>query len=93
MIIILDVNILLSALIKDSLIRKVILTINQEFCFPEPSLQKIKKYKSLILEKSDLSEEDFQTLLEYLFQFIRVISTEEILTYWSEAKKLLGILI
>ena len=39
MIIITDVNIVLSALIKDSIIREIILKSEQDFCFPEPSLR------------------------------------------------------
>ncbi len=42
MILIIDVNVFLSALIKDSTTREIILTYEQEFCFPEKALQKIQ---------------------------------------------------
>lgn len=44
MIIVVDVNVLLSALIKDSTTRELIIKSGQEFCFPEPALQKIRIY-------------------------------------------------
>ena len=89
MIIITDVNIILSALIKNSSIRKIITTFEQDFCFPEISLHKIRKYKELILEKSGLSEEEFQVLFNKLFTFIRIIPNEELKQYWDEARTIM----
>ena len=90
MIIIVDVNIILSALIKDSITREIIVKSGQDFCFPEPSLHKIRKYKELILKKSGISEPEFSIILNSIFKFIRLIPTEEILTNWDEAKKIMG---
>ena len=86
MIIIIDVNVFLSALIKDSTTREIILTYEQEFCFPEKSLQKIRKYKKLIQQKSGLSDLEFLKLFHTLLKFIRIIPDEELLAYWDEAK-------
>ena len=52
MMIVIDVNVILSALIKDSTTRAILIKSGQEFCFPEISLQKIRKYQDLILKKS-----------------------------------------
>ena len=79
MIIIIDVNILLSALIKNSTTREIIIKSGQDFRFPEISLHKIRKYKDLILEKSGLSESEFLIIFNNLFKFIRIIPTEELL--------------
>ncbi len=73
MIIIIDVNVFLSALIKDSTTREILLISEQEFCFPERSLQKIRKYKILIQEKSGLSNLNFLELFHSLLKFIRII--------------------
>lgn len=89
MIIIIDVNVFLSALIKDSTTREILLTYEQEFCFPERSLQKIRKYKSLIQEKSGLSDLDFLKLFHSLLKFIRIIPDEELLDHWEEAMKIM----
>ncbi len=86
MIIVLDVNPVLSALIKDSTSRDIILKSELEFCFPEPALHKIRKYKDYIINKSDLSELEYLVILNILFQFIKIITEEEILNYWEKAK-------
>lgn len=87
--IVIDVNRVLSALIRDSTTRKIILNSQFEFYFPEPSLEKIRKYKGYILEKSGLSEEEFKDLMAILFKYIRIVPTEEIEKNWSEAKKIM----
>ncbi|MBT4539512.1 PIN domain-containing protein [Candidatus Woesearchaeota archaeon] len=89
MIIIIDVNVFLSALIKDSTTREILLTYEQEFCFPEKSLQKIRKYKQLIQKKSGLSDIDFLKLFHSLLKFIRIIPDEELLCYWDNAKRIM----
>ena len=89
MIIVIDVNPLMSALIKDSAVRRVIANSDLEFCFPEPALQKIRKYKDYILEKSGLSELEYLVILYTLLRFIRIIPLEEIINNWNEAKKIM----
>ena len=89
MIIIIDVNVFLSALIKDSTTREILLTYEQEFCFPEKSLQKIRKYKPLIQQKSGLSDLDFLKLFHSLLKFVRIIPDEELLDFWDEAKQIM----
>ena len=87
--IILDVNAILSALIRDSTTRKIILNSEFEFYFPEPSLHKIRKYKEYILEKSGLTEEEYGKLMATLFKYIKLVPTEEIEKNWDEAKKIM----
>ena len=89
MIIIIDVNVFLSALIKDSTTRELILTSGQEFYFPERSLQKIRKYKQLIQQKSELSDLDFLKLFHSLLKFLRIIPDEELLSKWEEAMEIM----
>jgi len=87
--IVLDVNIILSALIRDSITREIILNSLFEFYFPEPSLHKIRKYKNYILEKSGLADDGYGKLMETLFKYIRLVPTEEIEKNWDEAKKIM----
>ena len=87
--IILDVNVILSALIRDSTTRKIILNSEFDFYFPEPSLHKIRKYKSYILEKSGLTEEEYNKIMATLFKYIKLVPIEEIEKNWKEAKKII----
>ncbi len=87
--IIVDVNALMSGLLKDSTSRNILVNFNHHFYFPEPSLHKIRKYKEYILEKTGFSELEFVVIFYYLLKFIKIISTEEILEHWDEAKKIM----
>ncbi|MBI2653518.1 PIN domain-containing protein [Candidatus Woesearchaeota archaeon] len=87
--IILDVNVILSALIRDSTTRKIILNSDFDFYFPESSLHKIRKYKDYILEKSGLLEEEYNKLMATLFKYIRLVPSEEIEKNWDEAKRIM----
>lgn len=79
----------MSALIRDSTTRKIILNSQFDLYFPEPSLHKIRKYKDYILEKSGLSEEEYNKIMATLFKYIKLIPTEEIEKNWEEAKKIM----
>ena len=87
--IIVDVNALISALLRESTSRSLVVNSGQDFCFPEPSLHKIRKYKDYILEKSGFSELEFLVIFHTLLHFIRIIPTEEISQHWDEAQKIM----
>lgn len=87
--VILDVNVILSALIRDSTTRKIILNSQFDFYFPEPSLHKIRKYKDYILKKSGLLKKEYDKIMATLFKYIQLVPTEEIEKNWKEAKKIM----
>lgn len=71
--IVLDVNVVISAAIKDSLTREFITKGGHEFWIPEQALMKIQKYRDLILKKSGLRSSDLETLLKRLLGYIRIM--------------------
>ena len=87
--IIVDVNVVLSALIRDSATRKIILRSGSSMYFPEPSIHKIRKYQDYILKKSGLEEKDYVHILATLFKHIRIIPSEDIERNWNRAKKIM----
>ncbi|MFH1276269.1 MAG: PIN domain-containing protein [Candidatus Woesearchaeota archaeon] len=89
MIVVLDVNIIISALIKDSITREILAKSELDFYFPEPSMQKIRKYKSYIQEKTGLNELDFFKLFHSLLSFIKIIPTEDLMKHWENAKEIM----
>ena len=88
--IIVDVNIILSALIRDSSTRMLILESGHDLYFPEPSLDKIIKYRDYVMEKAGLREDVFLDLVQTLFKYLRVVPTKEMLKHWEEAKEIMG---
>lgn len=85
----LDVNILLSALIRDSTTRKIIFEQLLDLYFPEPSLHKIRKYQDYIIEKSGLTKLEFFVLLRVLLKCIKIIPTEAVHANWEKARSIM----
>ena len=88
--IVLDTNIILSALIKDSLTRKVIKSAGFEFFAPSFSLSEISKYKKYVCEKSSLTEKQFDVLLKNLFESIEIVPIYFYEKRIKESKKLIS---
>ncbi len=89
MIFVIDVNILLSAFIKDGTTRDIILNSDLELCFPEISLVKLKKYHDLIIKKSNVSEKEYLILKESIFSIVRIISSQELKPHKNEALEIM----
>lgn len=88
--VVIDTNILMSALIKDSTTRKIIVKSNWEFYYPEVSLNEISKYRSLILQKSGMNEEEFTQLFNQLLSRIKIIPEGYTHKKLDKANKILG---
>ncbi len=88
--IILDTNILLAALIKDSLTRKIIIKSGWKFFYPYAALDEIKKYESLILEKSELTQSQYQDLLEKITSYINFVQQNALDPFIDEANSIIG---
>ncbi len=82
-----DTNIVMSALIRDSSTRKLILETRHELYFPEPSLQKLRKYQDYVIDKAGLTEKNYARVLATLFKHIKVLPAEEINENWDRAKE------
>lgn len=89
MIIIIDTNVLISALIRDSVTREIIMYSGLGFYYPEISLHELRKHRKLILKKSGLSEEEYESILGKLFEYVLLIPTEEIEKKLGEAKSVM----
>ncbi|PIN85895.1 DNA-binding protein [Candidatus Woesearchaeota archaeon CG10_big_fil_rev_8_21_14_0_10_44_13] len=89
MILVVDSNILISALIKDSKTREIIVKADQRFLIPEIVIEETRKYKRIIIEKSGMSEEDYNQLLEKLLSYIELVPIEIIENNIKEAVKIM----
>ncbi len=87
--IILDVNVFLAALIKDSITRKIIINSDFEFYFPEHSMHKIRKYQDYVIQKSCLDELEYSQILSKLLKYIKLIPIEELFKHWNKAKQIM----
>jgi len=74
---VLDSNIIFSALIKKSTTRNIILSDVFELHAPEYIFSEITKHKELLLKKSKMNEEELDVLLLLLQKHIRLVPKEK----------------
>ena len=88
--IVIDTNILFSALIRDSITREIIVESGWNIYYPEISFHEIRKYKTYILGKSGMDEDEYKKLLNDLLNQITIIPEESIRCKLEEARKVIG---
>ena len=86
---VLDTNILLSALIKNSTTRKIIVESEWDLYYPEMSFHEVRKYKELVLNKSGMQEQDYTKLINYLLKHIILVPDEIIYENLEKAKNIM----
>ena len=86
---VLDTNILISALIKDSLTRSILVSPHFEFYMPEHGITELEKYKDLMKKKSGLDSKKLDRVIEYLIENIQVVPVEEFVKHLGKARKIL----
>ena len=87
MIIVIDCNRVIAALIKESTTRQILLSKNFEFVAPEFIKSEIQKYGNLIVKKAGITGDEFDLLLSMIFDGISIVSRDE---YGEFVKKLDG---
>lgn len=86
---VLDTNILIAALIKDSTTRKMLTHPEMEYLVPEFALQEVEANKDEIIQKSRLPTERFQLLLEELKSNLQ-ITPETYIIHREEAERIMN---
>lgn len=88
--IVVDANILFSALIKDSTTRDLILKYDEQFLIPNYVFIEIEKYKDEILRKSKMNSKEFNDLFNLIIEKFSVIHTNIFKIFVKEAQHLVG---
>ena len=84
---VIDANILFAVCIKSGKTEEIIFSEEIHLFAPEFIFQEFSKYKELLLEKTNRSEEEFYKLLSILRKRITIISNEETEHFIVLAKK------
>jgi predicted nucleic acid-binding protein len=87
---VLDSNIIFSALIKKSITRDIIISDLFELYAPEYFFKEITKHKELLLKKSKLNGGDFEALLLLLQKHIHLVTKEKYYEKMAIAEDILG---
>lgn len=85
-----DSNIVISAMISDSRTREILLNSSYRFYAPEFLRSEIHKYEDLIVEKSGIERRNFETLLDLVLEGAEILPIESYNHKLDEAEKLIG---
>ena len=87
--IVIDSNILFSALVKDALTRKLILEYEESFLFPSFIFEELEKHKDELRRKSKMTNNEFSLLLKVLLEKMEFIPEEKLDPYIDDAFKII----
>ena len=84
-----DTSSIISALIKNGISRRIIFSPLIQFITPDHSLREISKYKELICKKAKINSNEFDIILNLLFEKISIIPKEKYERFFDSAKTLI----
>ncbi|MEK6890805.1 MAG: PIN domain-containing protein [Nanoarchaeota archaeon] len=87
---IIDSNIIISALIRDSKTRELILESGFELYYPKASLNNLEKYKEEIIIKAGINNEEFEKIYHIILSKIIIVENIKFLDRLDEAKNIMG---
>lgn len=85
-----DANVVISALIADSKTRELIVTLESDLLTPEFVHDEIENYEELIVEKSGMTPDRVAQFIDLLFQYIEVVPASKFHPYIEQAEEALG---
>ena len=88
--IVVDTNILISSLIKDSITREILLLPCMDFYLPEFALEEVEAHKVKIIKLSGLSSDEIDFFLDLLLENISIVPAQTIRPHLKEAEKIIG---
>jgi len=74
---VIDANVVISALIADSKTRELIVTLEPDLLTPAFVYDEIENYEELIVNKSGMEPDRVTQFIDLLFQYIEVVHAEE----------------
>jgi len=87
---VIDANVVISALIADSKTRELIVTLEPDLLTPAFVYDEIENYEDLIVEKSGMEPDRVAQFIDLLFQHIEVVSADDFYPAIDQADKAIG---
>lgn len=87
---IVDSNRVIAGLIKNSVVRQILISPKFEFFAPDYLLIEIKNHLEVILGKSKLSRGEFYPILDILIERVHIIPKSEVEHHVENAKRIIG---
>ena len=87
---VIDTNVFMAGLLKDSEVRRLLIDENINFFLPEYAINEVEKYKTELCNKSGYSEEDLESMISFLLENIEIVPFEQIKRYIEIAEKIMN---
>jgi predicted nucleic acid-binding protein len=87
---VIDTSILISALLKKSVTRELLLFPSMEFLLPEYALEELEVHKDYISKRTGLKKEEIDVALSLLMENITIIPASDIKPNLKKADKIIG---
>jgi len=86
---VIDSNSIIASLIKNGLSRRIIFSPVIQFIAPDYTLEEISNYKKMICKKAKINYNEFDILLNLIFEHITIVPKEEYEDFFDYAKTLI----
>ena len=87
---VIDANVVISALIADSKTRELIVTLEPDLLTPAFVHDEVENYEDLIVEKSGMEPDRVVQFIDLLFQYIEVVSADDFYPAIERADEAIG---
>ena len=83
---VIDTNVFMAGLLKDSIVRKVLSSENIQFFIPEHALDELEKHKNTLIKKANINAAEFDEMVSLLLENIEIVPESKIKAKFKEAK-------
>ena len=83
---VIDTNVFMAGLLKDSIVRKVLSSENIQFFIPEHALDELEKHKNTLIKKANINVAEFDEMVSLLLENIELVPESKIKAKFNEAE-------
>jgi predicted nucleic acid-binding protein len=87
---VIDANVVISALVADSKTRELIVTLEPDLLTPAFVYDELGNYEELIVEKSGMDQDRVAQFIDLLFQYIEVVPADDFYPAIEKADEAIG---
>lgn len=87
--IVLDSSVLMSALLRNSISRSIIVLGLFEFYIPKKAVEEIQKYKEEIMERGNYNEQEFDFLLNGILEKVKLVENKILKSHMKKAEDIM----
>ena len=83
---VIDTNVFMAGLLKNSIVRKVLSSENIQFFIPEHALDELEKHKNTLIKKANINVAEFDEMVSLLLENIEAVPESKIKAKFKEAE-------